>query len=84
MHCDAPKSVPDPFPSVMGSVTMYTIHSNGTLPLTLTLDARCGYTLTALWGCVNVGGYGRGPVRNLDKLHDLVDATESIFTKRTV
>ena len=37
IHCDAPKSVPDPF----RSVTLYIIGSN------LTLDPRCVHTLSA-------------------------------------
>ena len=43
IHCDTPKSVPDPFPSV----TLYTMDPMGSnLTLTQTPDARCVHTLT--------------------------------------
>ena len=42
IHCDAPKSVLDPFPNI----TLYTIDPMGSnLILTLTLDAQCVYSL---------------------------------------
>ena len=42
MHCDAPKSVSDPFPSVMASGTLHIMDPMGS---NLTLDARFVYSL---------------------------------------
>ena len=66
MHCDAWKSVPYPF----SSITMHSSGPNPTLTLTLplTLDARCGYTLSPADGFTSFS--------SLSQLHSVIQQTE--------